>query len=547
MSLATGARRGALQRLDVLLPVALVAITVLVLAPRLASVVLLGHDDPISMLDATCNQGRFAETMPSGQWVAGSEWLTYWQMQTSGCFGQISRDLAQYDLHPPLYFWALHGWMVLFGVSITSALMLNLVLVCAAAVIVYATCRRLDVTPWIGFVAALGWALSFATRETASTIRPYTLLALCAAALLWAVVSWVKTSSAASLIAVGAVTTAGMLTQYHFVIFAGFTVGFAAWCLARDDRGKEAGILAGVAAAGGVLAFAIFPHLQQQMQAAEDHAAMTLGDFPSGLWEAVKTLLQVFVPFDPEFFPGFLALVLYLATAAVAGFALFKLAGKWRQQPNRQWLRVAMLPIAAGAATWLVLVVLWVAGVSPAHAMGLRYVEFITPALFVAVAQAANWWPAANGVLKAAAVYIVGGAVLATIQYMATGDADQAWVDKVGDADAVVTNSIIRGDVGRLAWYVDPQAQVYADSSAGLLEQMPVPSAQTEDGFAFVWRWYGSDAAKRKQIVEQFKQNGFEDVYSWSNPTYAESTGLPGRPGIFVYKPPQVMAPAPPA
>ncbi|MGI9125246.1 MAG: hypothetical protein ACR2JM_10925, partial [Mycobacterium sp.] len=79
--------------------------------PKLATVGVLDHDDVISIIAATCNQGRYEQYIPSGQWVPASEWQQYWQMGRFDCFSLIGHDLAHYDIHPPLYFWLLHIWL----------------------------------------------------------------------------------------------------------------------------------------------------------------------------------------------------------------------------------------------------------------------------------------------------------------------------------------------------------------------------------------------------------------------------------------------------
>src|SRR5688572_7386466 len=99
--------------------------------PQLRAKRIISFDESISYLVATCNEGAYAEVEepggPYGRWVTAGEWRRFLQVEEVGCLATIRQDLVQTDIHPPFYFWLLHGMVVLRGVSPTTGLELNLI------------------------------------------------------------------------------------------------------------------------------------------------------------------------------------------------------------------------------------------------------------------------------------------------------------------------------------------------------------------------------------------------------------------------------------
>jgi len=94
----------------------------------------LSHDESISYLSATGHQGEYSfitskKIKPYGQWSSASEWKRFILPEKRFCFNKIGSDLARYDIHPPLYFWMLHLWSLLFGVHLWTGPSLNLLFV----------------------------------------------------------------------------------------------------------------------------------------------------------------------------------------------------------------------------------------------------------------------------------------------------------------------------------------------------------------------------------------------------------------------------------
>ena len=83
----------------------------------------LAHDEAISYLHATGHIHEFAritnrEEPPYGTWVRAADWKRFVRIEDAFCFRRIADGLARYDIHPPMYFWLLHVWSLVFGVHI---------------------------------------------------------------------------------------------------------------------------------------------------------------------------------------------------------------------------------------------------------------------------------------------------------------------------------------------------------------------------------------------------------------------------------------------
>ena len=80
------------------------------------------HDEAWSYASAAGRLGPFLAAMDggsatslTGRWVPASEWQHFWHSDGLSGVGRIAPDLAAYDVHPPLYFGLLHGWLAVTG------------------------------------------------------------------------------------------------------------------------------------------------------------------------------------------------------------------------------------------------------------------------------------------------------------------------------------------------------------------------------------------------------------------------------------------------
>ena len=97
---------------------------------------------------------------------------------------EIAARTAQ-DIHPPLYYWLLHGWMRLFGASEAAVRALSAFAAVLLVAVVMRLARRLFGRR-AGWVAGLAAAVSPFQIYYAQEARMYALLALLAALAVWA-------------------------------------------------------------------------------------------------------------------------------------------------------------------------------------------------------------------------------------------------------------------------------------------------------------------------------------------------------------------------
>ena len=130
----------------------------------------------------------------------------------------IARDAAQ-DIHPPLYYWLLSGWVRLFGTSEAAVRALSALLGVILVVVVYLL-GCLLAGHWAGLAAALLAAINPFQVYYAQEARMYMLLALWGALAFYAALRWAASSPGERPLGWAAlyvlVSAAGLYTHYAF-------------------------------------------------------------------------------------------------------------------------------------------------------------------------------------------------------------------------------------------------------------------------------------------------------------------------------------------
>lgn len=514
---------------ELLLPLLLVALGVAIYLPRIAAAVLIDHDDVISVIAATCNQIRYSETIPTGQWVSAAEWQQYWQLNTFGCFDQIQHGLTYYDIHPPLYFWLLHIWFSVFGVSILSGLVLNLVILLITAVIIYASCRVLDVSKTFSFIVSAAWMLSLYSRMTIGVIRQYGLFSMLAALLLLLTVLWLKKRQPGYVFGIAIVLVAGVLTHYQFVIPALITFLCACAILARRRQYKEVTQLVVAAGLAALTFYLSHPNFLVSVGRADAQAqSFSLVGFVQRLGSVVGTVLQLFNPLDWSHplpfglldFSDPLYAAINLLNVAVGGAGLYfaaRLAIRaYRKRPSTLDAMVAVdfLPFVAGVASWLAIIALYIFFVSPVHAIGLQYLHFVTPFLFVGLGQAAEAckYSIPRKVVVAIPPLLIVGAALATALFVGHRS-ELLRIDEIKQADALILDSDKIGILPTVVWHANPATKVYAAATQDeLLANLPDPATVAGENLFYASSLaYGNTPEKRQQILGRLEEMGYRN------------------------------------
>ena len=149
------------------------------------------HDEAWSYASAAGQLGPFMAAMDgglTGRWVPAGEWQRFWTSDGLGGVSDIAPGLAAYDVHPPLYFGLLHGWLTITGQHMWAGRALNLVFAALAVLGIFGLALALGFDRLEGALAALVWAVSPVVVSISSLTRQYDLVALTTILLVWGLV-----------------------------------------------------------------------------------------------------------------------------------------------------------------------------------------------------------------------------------------------------------------------------------------------------------------------------------------------------------------------
>lgn len=127
----------------------------------------------------------------------------------------IAQDAAG-DIHPPLYYWLLSGWVRLLGTGEAAVRSLSALLGVALVALTYALGRRLlpgHAALAAAFLSAINPFQIYYSQET----RMYMLLAALSAAAVLAMIGFVRRGSWPALLALALLEVAGLYTHYSFL------------------------------------------------------------------------------------------------------------------------------------------------------------------------------------------------------------------------------------------------------------------------------------------------------------------------------------------
>ncbi len=184
------------------------------------------HDEAVSFLAATGHEAEFLKTIdeevrPYGVWCEARDWKRFTRVEDVLCLSKIRDDLAETDIHPPMYFWLLHLWCLVFGVHIWTGGTLNLVVTAVSMLALFALARYVLCDAVRAAFVAFIWAVSPSVLPISLVARHYDLLALTTILFVRQVVrctNSVEPLGRGSLIKLALLSAFGLLTHYHFTL-----------------------------------------------------------------------------------------------------------------------------------------------------------------------------------------------------------------------------------------------------------------------------------------------------------------------------------------
>ncbi|MFN2138106.1 MAG: glycosyltransferase family 39 protein [Candidatus Promineifilaceae bacterium] len=444
----------------------------------------LRFDELTSYLMAT---GHFAEYVqiyssgapPAGEWVPAAAWQQFLAVGTASDPQTVVQDLLTYDIHPPLYFLLLRGWLEAAGNSYLSSRLLSWFLDLATAGLIVLCGRTLFEGRWAGWFAGLIWLVSPLAVEGSAWVRQYSLLT-CFSVLFTLLVAQVLFThltprrTAAQFLALALVGCLGLLTQYTFVFIAGAGV------IALLLFGRRSPLLRyiflivlallplALLLAGHRQPFAVPIFLSRQLSTA-GFSAQRLPLF-------LRSSLLLSLP-----------LALPVAATAVAVWQARRQQQRLALVGNNETRRVFGFSLVMLLVPWTLYALSYMAGIFAPHARMAHHLLFLTP--FVALCTTA-WLeilprPLPRNTAVATAGLLIMLLLISTVRTgRAVKSAGSLDMQALANYDVIVIDSIKRPESFT---YLQPQSSVFAATQETLLEEQEdwLPRL-VEDGGVFI-------------------------------------------------------------
>jgi hypothetical protein len=210
------------------------ASVILIQVVSILNKVIITDDEGVSYIAATGHQEMYENQSPKGKWVDVADWKTLWKPDKTLCFGTIGKDLAAYDIHPPLYFWFLHIWVLIFNTTLLSGSFLNLLFFAGIFFCLIIAGLKIHNSFGLSLGTSFVWSVSPAVMEYMGESRPYALLALFTIVFLILILDLLQSNGNLKItgsIAIALIAAAGTLTHYYFaLIIAGASLAVLAKC-----------------------------------------------------------------------------------------------------------------------------------------------------------------------------------------------------------------------------------------------------------------------------------------------------------------------------
>jgi hypothetical protein len=483
------------------------------------------HDEAWSYASASGRLGPFLAAMDgglTGRWVPASEWQRFWQSDGLADVKHIATDLSTFDVHPPLYFGLLHGWLTVAGENVWTGRALNLVFAALAILAIFGLARALGFDLLEGALAALVWAVSPAVVSISSITRQYDLVALTTVLLVWGLVRAAAPRPGRrrwpDVVWLAVATAAALLTHYQAVVLVagGVVYGLAGVVLPRLDTRRRPWWPPLLGLAAGTLAAALLvpgwpgafgrersklQHFSSKVFVEKlDAIAQTLGRFVGGPALVIATALLVVV-------------VLLLIPNTRRG-----IVQRVRTARPGWWSILFFVLVTAGSICLQNLLFLSMPPRISARylAMAWPFVAFL-PLLFFGM------WPRARYVLTAAfcLLVLVPVAIVAPLQH---SGGDRMDLRGLAGADAVLVDNVGAGELPRFLWSVPADSPVFVGTQKEFLaDQGAWSSADLGDKAYYVsilrsggkYRLRNEILAelRRTHEVTQVTTNGFVYIY----------------------------------
>lgn len=423
-------------------------------------------DETISYLCATGNQEQF--TIVAEQNLTEVQSTTVWKKlfvsQNPYCFQKIATDLSISDLHPPLYFWILHVYLIQFGFSIHAGIVLNLLFHLLSLGLVYAFTRKVGLSQMATATVCLIWSVSPAALNVDFYARQYELLGLIHLLYAYCFWLWFNAPSKTNVFALVLICTLGFLTHYSFIyIVAGY--GLFALIHTRTIGFPNLIALSTTFIIAGLCLFLFHPHFAHQFMLQQQRAQpFDLLQTGARLGKTILTFLNFCIPL--LLLKPFL---LKLSNTHIWTFAAVSLlsisAVCWinRTKLNRfiqtifRHLKKPDLPVWMTILMSAVTIIPYLLCITPFHAMGAQYLVCLYPFMAMLLYRVIR---SSRTALIIGIMVMVSGSLVSLMIFKNRQSSYTPLTDAVKKSDRIIYDKADRRNIGRLVPFFPEQGQV---------------------------------------------------------------------------------------
>lgn len=455
------------------------------------------YDEAISYLSATCNQGRYALEAESVESRPARYWKAFLQPDGETCLRQIADDLREYDIHPPLYFWLLHLWVLAVGVEVWTGPMLNSLIAVLTIAFLFTAAKTLFRRSADGLLVALTYAFSPSVLLVSQEARQYDLLALLTVVFLCIVLK-VATGEGerrpAMLLLLAGVIVLGSSIHHQFVfpVFGALLLVVYRWWQSRD---RTFAIVIGSILGGYLAARLLHPlstnaTLLPSLQAVWDELPSRF----SQVLFAYSTFYYVLVPF----------LILLSIMVVVRGRKGVGRESFHLETGERFGPLLFLLLVTAGAITTMYLLTL-----SPAHAMGPpKYLSMIWPLIAFLPAYILRFVRYRTSVVLYFVLVPLLSSLTFPLQMRVYRLPDPALA--LSQHSLVVVDNPARGVFLQLAWNLPDDMPVIVAWQDTLLAHQSVWLEHVQPGTLYISDLsFQNSAVKQQQLLDLFALHDF--------------------------------------
>ena len=462
------------------------------------------HDDGITLLAVTGHQGEYqgivhADAQPHRAFVPAREWQKRLAMDSAQppSMQKIGRDLAEYDIHPPLYFW-MFSWVArTFGATLAVGLGLNLVLNVLAMVGIFFLANIVVRDKRSAALATILFGISPGVLETSLELRQYALAGTLTPLFGIAVVRHLEGEKPLGLLPVlwlVIVCALGVLIHYHFLLLIAAGCVLSMFGAARASF-RRAATFCGLSVLGAGIGLAAFPHFFEIIKRQGSQAQrFVLVDIPIRIGGVFVAMGRFFVWSVPLIVLWMIALFVIVALLVRARRSL---AARVIAAPPAMRRMVALLGLTFAAQA-----ALFVSFRSPSGAMRAKYLVFDYPFVACLVAwmlMRPNVHPRAKHAVIA--VLAVSSLVLGIDEIRRARQVEDSLAIATS-ARRIVLDTVERGSLPVALWNVPPETPVYAASLHDILARAADVRPMLEPGTLLVLDPQRADAESRARLVQ---------------------------------------------